>query len=221
MLTKKQRDLLLFIHERMKDGDIAPSFEEMKNALNLKSKSGIHRLITGLVERGYLERLPHRARALEIKRLPEGYKEDNQKPANSGDVSLGAGSFSIDVIPMHGKIAAGTPIEAIEHSDNTLQLPTGFIGRGEHYGLTIEGDSMINAGIYDGDTVIIEKCNTARDGEIIVALIDGHEATLKTLKRKNNMVTLQPENDDHHPQTLEPNRVQIQGRLTSLLRTYH
>jgi len=221
MLTKKQRDLLLFIHERMKDGDIAPSFEEMKNALELKSKSGIHRLITGLVERGYLERLPHRARALEIKRLPEGYKEDSQKSSNAGETSLGGGSFSLDVIPMHGKIAAGTPIEALEQAGDTLQLPTGFIGRGEHYGLTIEGDSMMNAGIYDGDTVIIEKCNTARDGEIIVALIDGHEATLKTLKRENNMIILQPENDDHQPQTLEPDRVQIQGRLTSLLRTYH
>jgi len=217
MLTKKQRDLLLFIHERMKDGDIAPSFEEMKNALDLKSKSGIHRLITGLVERGYLERLPHRARALEIKRLPEGYKDNDASPPTS----IGGGSFSLDVVPMHGKIAAGTPIEAIEHSDDNMQLPSGFIGKGEHYGLTVEGDSMINAGIYDGDTVIIEKCNTAKDGEIIVALVDGHEATLKTLKREKNMIILQPENNDHTPQTLEPNRVQIQGRLTSLLRTYH
>ena len=220
MLTKKQRDLLLFIHERMKNGDVAPSFEEMKNALSLKSKSGIHRLITGLVERGYLERLPHRARALQIKKLPEGHTDANPQYANS-NTSIGSGSFSVDVIPMHGKIAAGTPIEAIEHPDNNIQIPTGFLGRGEYYGLTIEGDSMMNAGIYDGDTVIIEKCNTARNGEIIVALVDGHEATLKTFKRKNNHIILQPENDAHEPQTLEANRVQIQGKLASLLRTYN
>jgi len=226
MLTKKQRDLLLFIHEHMGESDVAPSFEEMKDALGLKSKSGIHRLITALVERGYLERLPNRARALEIKRLPENMQAAKAQPETSNqnqshNTSLGGGSFSLDIIPMHGKIAAGTPIEAIEHTDNALQLPSGFIGRGEHYGLTIDGDSMINAGIHDGDTVIIQKCETANNGEIIVALVDDHEATLKRLRKAGGKIVLEPENDDYEPQILDPHRVKIQGRLVSLMRTYH
>ncbi len=219
MLTKKQRDLLLFIHERMAKSDIAPSFEEMKEALDLKSKSGIHRLITGLVERGYLERLPNRARALEIKRLPDSMNAAPE-PSNQNK-GFGSGSFSLDIIPMHGKIAAGTPIEAIEHAGETMHLPAGFTGRGEHYGLTVEGDSMINAGIFDGDTVIIQKCNTANNGDIIVALVDGMEATLKRLRKAGGKIVLEPENDAYEPQVLDPSRVQIQGKLVSLLRTYH
>lgn len=218
MLTQKQNDLLLFIHERMGDSDVAPSFEEMKDALGLKSKSGIHRLITALVERGYLRRLPHRARALEIIKLPDSMQDNTPKAAPA---NISAGSFSLDIIPMHGKIAAGTPIEALENSGETLPLPAGTIGKGDHYGLTIDGDSMINAGIHDGDTVIIKKCVTAENGAIVVALVDGYEATLKRLRREGGKVVLMPENDDHTPQILEPERVQIQGRLVGLMRTYH
>lgn len=219
MLTKKQRDLLLYIHEKMGDDDVAPSFEEMKEALGLKSKSGIHRLITGLVERGYLERLPNRARALEVRKLPDGFKK---KPAPvASNTSFASGSFSLDIIPMHGKIAAGTPIEAIEHQGDTLQVPAGFAGRGDHYGLTIEGDSMIKAGINDGDTVIIKRCDTAENGTIVVALVDDSEATLKRLRRAGGKIVLEPENDDYEPQVLEPERVKVQGKLVGLLRTYH
>lgn len=219
MLTKKQRELLIYIHEHMTEDDIAPSFEEMKEALGLKSKSGIHRLITGLVERGYLERLPHRARALAIKKLPEGI---SQKPQNSAP-SYPPASANSDVleIPLCGKIAAGTPIEAIQHDGNSVFLPPDMIGNGEHYALTVEGDSMIKAGIHDSDTVIIKRCDTAENGTIIVALVDGEEATLKRLRRAGNKIVLEPENDAYEPQILEPERVKIQGRLVSLLRTYH
>ena len=217
MLTKKQRDLLVFIHDRLSKSDVAPSFEEMKDALKLKSKSGIHRLITALEERGYIERLPHRARALEIKRLPDGMKPKNERrtapPAND------SGSF--DLIPLYGKIAAGTPIEAIQHEGDTIQVPAGYAGPGELYALTVEGDSMIKAGINDGDTVIIRRCDSAENGVIVVALVDGEEATLKRLRRAGNKIVLEPENDSYEPQILEPNRVKIQGRLVSLMRSYH
>lgn len=220
MLTKKQRDLLLFIHERMSKEDVAPSFEEMKKALGLKSKSGIHRLITGLVERGYIERLPHRARALEIKKLPDGFKQPEalQSPDRTSNAEH---SFSLDVVPLYGKIAAGTPIEAIQDEGETIQMPGGTIGSGEHYALTVEGDSMINAGIHDHDTVIIQRCETAENGAIVVALVDGEEVTLKTFRRAGNKIVLEPENDAYEPRVLEPERVQIQGRLVSLMRTYH
>lgn len=219
MLTKKQRELLIYIHEHMTEDDIAPSFEEMKEALGLKSKSGIHRLITGLVERGYLERLPHRARALAIKKLPDGI---SQKPQNAAP-SYAPAPANSDVleIPLCGKIAAGTPIEAIQHDGNSVFLPPDMIGNGEHYALTVEGDSMIKAGIHDSDTVIIKRCDTAENGTIIVALVDGEEATLKRLRRAGNKIVLEPENDAYEPQILEPERVKIQGRLVSLLRTYH
>jgi len=220
MLTKKQRDLLLFIHERLSESDIPPSFEEMKDALGLKSKSGIHRLISGLEERGYIERLPHRARALEIKRLPDGFTKQNDDnvtpfvPAQNTDISF-------DQVPLLGKIAAGTPIEAISHEGENVALPQGMIGHGEHYALTIEGDSMINAGINNADTVIIKRCDTAENGAIIVALVDGEEATLKTLRRAGGKIVLEPENEAYEPRVLEPERVKIQGRLVSLIRTYH
>lgn len=221
MLTKKQRDLLLFIHEHMTDDDVAPSFEEMKEALGLKSKSGIHRLITGLVERGYIERLPHRARALEIKRLPDGFKPKNQDNVAQFSAPAPANMDNFEEIPLYGKIAAGTPIEAIRDEVETIAIPPGFAGSGDTYALTIDGDSMIEAGINDGDTVIIKRCESAENGAIIVALVDGEEATLKTLRRSGNKIILEPANAEHEPQVLDPNRVQIQGRLVSLLRTYH
>lgn len=225
MLTKKQKDLLLFIHERMKAGDVAPSFDEMRDALKLKSKSGIHRLITGLVERGYLERLPHRARALEVKKLPEGYapksNDNSRASAQTREINAVIAHAAMRAIPMQGRIAAGTPIEAIRDDNTTIDVPPAMLGGGEHYALEIDGDSMINVGIHDGDTVIIKKCDTAEDGAIVVALVDGEEVTLKRLKREKGKVVLIPENDSYEPRSFEPNRVRIQGRLVSLMRTYH
>jgi len=226
MLTKKQKDLLLFIHERMNAGDIAPSFDEMRDALKLKSKSGIHRLITGLVERGYLERLPHRARALEVKKLPEGYnpgRNDNSKASTqTREINAVIAASAMRSIPMHGRIAAGTPIEAIRDENSTIDIPSSMVsGMGKHYALEIDGDSMINAGINDGDIVIIKRADAANDGDIIVALVDGEEVTLKRLKREKGKVILIPENDAYEPRTFEPGRVQIQGILAGLMRTYH
>lgn len=227
MLTKKQRDLLLFIHDRMAGGEIAPSFEEMKDALGLKSKSGVHRLISALVERGYLERLPHRARALEVRKLPEGSRiapNDNTLAAKTARAidSVKAAAFApFDSIPLRGKIAAGTAIEAISHDGDNIEVPPSMLGRGEHYALTVAGDSMIKAGINDGDTVIIRNTDTAENGTIVVALIDDQEVTLKRFRRSGSMVILEPENDAYEPRVLEPERVKIQGRLVSLMRTYH
>ncbi len=231
MLTKKQRDLLLYIHEVMSDSDIPPSFEEMKDALGLKSKSGIHRLISALVERGYIERLPHRARAIKIKKLPKGLNPKEQDNNGSSAVSqisqeIGAtrnvsNTYSINEVPICGKISAGTPIEAIKEEGNTLLVPEGIIGYGEHYALTIEGDSMINAGIHDQDTVIIKRCDNAENGNIIVALIDDQEVTLKRLRKAGSKIVLEPENESYEPQILEPERVKIQGILTGLIRRYN
>lgn len=224
MLTQKQQDLLLFIHERMNQGDIAPSFDEMKDALALKSKSGIHRLITGLVERGYLQRLPNRARALEVTRLPEGYaaKAAPQKPpkASLKDTVVSAVS-DLMTLPLLGKIAAGTPIEAIRHEGDYFDVPAGMLGKGEYYALRVDGDSMIKAGINDEDIVIIRKTDRASDGKIIVALVDGQEVTLKRLRREGGKVILEPENDAYKPRVLTADRVQIQGELSSLIRSYH
>lgn len=228
MLTRKQRDLLMFIHDRMAKGDVAPSFEEMKEALGLKSKSGIHRLISALVERGYLERMPHRARALEVRKLPEGARvapNDNTAAAKVSRAieSVKAVAMSpFQSIPLHGKIAAGTAIEAIRDENTTIDVPPDMLGRsGEHYALTISGDSMINAGINDGDTVIIRRSERAENGAIVVALIDDSEVTLKRFRRSGNKVILEPENDAYEPRVLEPERVQIQGHLAGLMRTYH
>lgn len=229
MLTRKQRDLLLFIHDRMASGDVAPSFEEMKDALGLKSKSGIHRLISALVERGYLERMPNRARALEVRKLPEGVKpapNDNSAAAKVSRAieSVRNAAFSaFESIPLHGKIAAGTPIEAIRDETTTIDVPPGLMGRpgARHYALTISGDSMIKAGINDGDTVIIRDANTAENGMIVVALVDGEEATLKRYRRSGNKIILEPENDAYEPRVLDPDRVQVQGHLVGLMRTYH
>lgn len=219
----------MFIHDRLNTDGVSPSFEEMKLALNLKSKSGIHRLIEALEERGYLERLPNRARALEIKKLPDAMEKSSASPApksspqKSGILPDFVNTLSDMVaVPLLGKIAAGTPIEAIEHQGDVVELPPAMIGRsGDHYALTVEGDSMIKAGIHDGDTVIIRKTQQAHDGSIVVALVDGAEVTLKRIYRQQGKVVLQPENDDYKPRILNPDRVQIQGELSSLLRTYH
>ena len=229
MLTKKQRELLLLIHERMADGEVAPSFEEMKNELGLKSKSGIHRLISGLVERGYLERLPHRARALHVSKLPEGYlPKDNDnteaasrlKPVNSVFDSAEA-LANFEPIPLYGRIAAGTPIEAIRDEGQTVDIPPHLLAGGEHYALEVDGDSMINAGINDHDIVIIKKTETAENGTIVVALVDDAEVTLKRFRKSGNKIILEPENDNYEPQIFDPERVKIQGKLISLFRTYH
>lgn len=224
MLTQKQRDLLYFIHEKMRQDDVPPSFEEMKEALGLKSKSGIHRLISALVERGYIERLPHRARALEIKKLPESINLGARPPSLSAGVSSARVQTSAlanyDEVPLYGKIAAGTPIEALNDSGASLSLPSGLLGRGEHYALTIEGDSMVKAGILDGDTVVIRRCDTAENGAIVVALVDEHEATLKRLRRAGRKIVLEPENDAYEPRIFEPERVKIQGKLAHLIRNY-
>ncbi len=217
MLTRKQRDLLLYINERMRGGDIAPSFDEMKEALGLKSKSGIHRLISGLVERGYLERLPNRARALNIIKLPE--ISDTIAPSSAPPSPLPDLAMFVQ-IPLLGKIAAGTPIEAIRHEEDRLDLPSHMIGKGEHYALRIDGDSMIKAGIHNGDTVIIKRCETVNNGDIAVALVDDSEVTLKRFYKENGHIILKPENDDYQGQEFEAGRVQVQGRLVSLVRVY-
>ncbi len=229
MLTKKQRELLVLIHERMAAGDVAPSFEEMTEALGLKSKSGIHRLISGLVERGYLERLPHRARALQVRKLPEGYQpaeDDNTEVANKNRVVSSVFDSAeampmFEPIPMYGRIAAGTPIEAIRDEGATVDIPPHLLSGGEHYALEVDGDSMINAGINDHDIVIIKKTDSAENGAIVVALVDDAEVTLKRFRRSGNKVILEPENDNHEPQVYDPERVKIQGKLISLFRTYH
>lgn len=218
MLTQKQKDLLILIHERMQEGDIAPSFDEMREELGLKSKSGIHRLITALVERGYLERLPNRARALEVKRLPEGYSPDEDTTASRSTIIAAS---ALDSVPLFGRISAGSPIEAIRDENGTVELPPMMLGTGEHYALEVDGDSMIKAGINDGDTVIIKKSDQANDGDIVVALVNGEEVTLKRLRRANGKVILVPENDDYEDQVYNPDQVQIQGKLASLMRTYH
>jgi repressor LexA len=222
MLTKKQRDLLIFINDYIQKTGLSPSFEEMKIGLDLKSKSGIHRLINALVERGFLERMPNKARALEVKKLPENVVpmaarggKANLKPAN-------ANMHGGDVIelPLHGKIAAGTPVEAIRNEIDTIAIPMSMLGAQPCYALTIEGDSMMKAGIMDGDIVIIEKCDRANDGDIVVALVDEEEVTLKRLRREIGSVVLMPENDAYQPLRLPPSRVRIQGKLRSLFRNY-
>lgn len=227
MLTAKQNQLLHFIHGRVSETGVSPSFDEMKDALGLKSKSGVHRLIKALEERGFIKRLPNRARALEVIRLPEAMSDDPTnviKGAFGAEPRQATNNDSMDntvEVPLHGKIAAGTPIEALENRDSFVSIPPGMLGSGDCYALEISGDSMIELGILDGDTVLIESCNTARDGEVIVALVDNEEATLKTLKRQGQHVALVPANRDHDTQILEADRVNVQGRLIGLVRTYH
>jgi repressor LexA len=215
MLTRKQAELLTYIHARLGESGISPSFEEMKDALTLKSKSGVHRLISALEERGFIRRLPNRARALEILRMPDG----KAIPANSKVSPPEAANDSIIDLPLHGRIAAGVPIEAIE-GQASLPVPAALLGPGEHYALEVAGDSMVEEGILDGDYALIRKTETARDGEIVVALIDDSEATLKTFRREGQMIRLDPGNRRYDPQRYPPERVRIQGRLAGLLRRY-
>ncbi len=224
MLTRKQRDLLIFVNDYIQDTGLSPSFEEMKLGLNLKSKSGIHRLINALVERGFLERLPNKARALEVKKLPENMPATPQKAAPGASVTrfkpAAPKAEETAKIPLYGKIAAGTPIEAVRHEQDMIELPMSMLGAKACYALTVEGDSMIKAGIMDGDVIVIEKCDRANDGDIVVALVDDEEVTLKRLRREIGSVVLMPENDSYQPIRLTPDRVQIQGKLRSLFRSY-
>lgn len=239
MLTKKQKELLVFIHDRLSNDDIAPSFEEMKHALNLKSKSGIHRLINALVERGFIRRLPHKARAIEILKLPQETEIERIKTiktANDSKVlSFSTGAKKAETkaktnisretdlpqLPLYGKIAAGTPIEALTNNTDYVSVPHEFIGRGDFYALTVEGDSMIEAGIHDGDTVIIQRCDSAENGAIVVALVDDTEVTLKRLYRQGSEVALEPANRAYETRILPSTRVKVQGRLSGLMRRYH
>jgi repressor LexA len=237
MLTAKQHELLLFIHKRLDETGVSPSFEEMKEALDLKSKSGVHRLIGALEERQFLRRLPNRARALEVMRLPgAGQRSAAQPAAQAGAVAdlaaararrarLDGGQSPLPVdapataVPLVGRIAAGLPIEAIEDHEQ-LAVPQALLGPGEHYALQVSGDSMIEAGIFDGDFALIRKCEEAREGDIVVALIDNADATLKYFHRETGMVRLDPANGLYEPQRYLPSRVKIQGKLAGLLRRY-
>jgi len=233
MLTAKQKELLLLIHHRVQDTGVPPSFEEMKEALDLKSKSGIHRLITALEERGFIRRLPHRARALEIVKLPEALQEDASppppRPAFRPQVIEGGRSSSFSTpppaesgmaVPMMGRIAAGVPISAIQDHSQDVLCPPDMIGSGEHFALEVVGDSMIDAGIHDGDTVIIRRADTARDGEIVVALVEKEEATLKRIFRQAGQVLLEAANPNYETRHFGPDQVEVQGRLVGLIRRY-
>lgn len=230
MLTAKQHELIRFIQQRLEETGISPSFEEMKEALDLRSKSGVHRLISALEERGFLRRLPNRARALEVLKQPEDVQSSGtpvRRAANDAVVAMAPAARSApqpanDVIelPLHGRIAAGAPIEALE-GQSSLPVPAALLGPGEHYALEVSGDSMIEAGIFDGDFALIRRTDTARDGEIVVALVDEEEATLKFLRRDAGMVRLDPANASYDPQVYESHRVKVQGKLAGLLRRYH
>ena len=228
MLTRKQHELLMFIHERIKETGVSPSFDEMKDALDLASKSGIHRLITALEERGFLRRLPHRARALEVTKLPA--QATTAAPAKGRQTfkpqvveGTGATLAANDVreLTVLGRIAAGTPIAAIQHERDRMSVPEAMLGAGEHYVLEVQGDSMINAGIFDGDHVIIKKGDTANSGEIVVALVMGEEATLKRLRRKGASIALEAANPAYETRIFGPDQVEVQGKLVGLIRRYH
>lgn len=229
MLTKKQQELLIFINGRLKSDGVSPSFEEMKDALSLRSKSGVHRLINALEERAFIRRLPNRARALEVLHLPDALKPELALVSSQGEpraarvvppaLAMLAANDTV-VVPLHGRIAAGLPAEALE-SDQSLSVPAALLGPGDHYALEVSGDSMIEAGIHDGDYALIRRCDEARDGDIVVALIDDAEATLKYLRREGGMVRLDPANSSFQPQRYRPEQVRIQGKLAGLLRRYH
>jgi len=234
MLTKKQRELLLFINQRLTATGISPSFDEMKDALSLRSKSGIHRLVSGLEERGFIRRLPHRARALEVVKLPEesaagvaGERSRFSPTVIRGDFtgSLPGAPVAPDVaaaeLPLYGRIAAGTPIEALRDQTTTVGVPANMLSRGsEHYALEVAGDSMIDAGILDGDTVIIQRSDTAENGAVVVALVDNEEVTLKRLRRRGASIALEPANKAYETRIFGPDRVKIQGRLVALMRRF-
>ncbi len=229
MLTRKQHELIRFIQTRLEDTGVSPSFEEMKDALDLKSKSGVHRLISALEERGFIRRLPNRARALEVLKQPDDVapKAPVRAANDTGSVTplrkpVAPARPANDVIelPLHGRIAAGMPIEALE-TGATLPVPAALLGAGEHYALEVSGDSMVEAGIFDGDYALVRRTDTARDGEIVVALVRGEEATLKYLRRENGRIRLDPANASYEPQYFRPDEVQVQGKLAGLLRRYH
>ena len=224
MLTRKQHELVCFINDRLAETGVSPSFEEMKEALDLKSKSGVHRLISALEERNFIRRLPNRARALEVLRMPERpEKKATAKPAGR-DLpqlrDLPTPANDVVEIPLHGRIAAGVPIEAFEGA-SMLAVPAALLGQGEHYALEVAGDSMVEAGILDGDYALVKRQEVARDGEIVVALIDDAEATLKYFRREGAMVRLDPANRAYDPQRYAPNQVRIQGKLSGILRRYN
>ena len=227
MLTRKQHELLLYIDRKLSETGVSPSFEEMKDALDLKSKSGVHRLISALEERGFLRRLPNRARALEVLRQPENVSATARStPANDTVVALTPPrarpepANDVIEIPLHGRIAAGVPLEALE-TDRTLPVPAALLGPGDHYALEVSGDSMIEAGIFDGDYALVKRTDTARDGEIVVALVRNEEATLKYLHREDGKIRLDPANAMYDPQVYRAEDVQVQGKLAGLLRRYH
>ena len=218
MLTRKQHELLLYIHQKLSETGVSPSFEEMKEALDLKSKSGVHRLISALEERGFIRRLANRARALEVLRMPETRGAADGEGRSAYTPPPRAANDMLE-IPLHGRIAAGTPIEALQGTD-TLPVPAALLGPGEHYALEVAGDSMVEEGILDGDFALIRRQDTARDGEIVVALVNNEEATLKTFRREGQMIRLDPANRRYDPQRYRPDQVEIQGRLAGLLRRY-
>ncbi len=234
MLTPKQKELLMFIHERLKETGVPPSFDEMKEALDLKSKSGIHRLITALEERGFVRHLPHRARAMEIVRLPDSVPQSVTARARGGfspsviegslgrvpEVSEGEAAPQTVAVPVMGKIAAGVPAEAIQSRLATIEVPPELLAKGEHYALEVKGDSMIEAGILEGDTIIVRRCEDATNGDIIVALVDEEEATLKRLRRRGDSVALEAANPSYETRIFGPDRVRVQGRLVGLIRRY-
>jgi repressor LexA len=229
MLTRKQHELLMFIHERIKETGVSPSFDEMKDALDLASKSGIHRLITALEERGFLRRLPHRARALEVVKLPQQatttappkgrapFKPQLVDPSQT----MPAAANDTRELPILGRIAAGTPIEAIQQERDRIHVPETMLGAGEHFVLEVQGDSMINAGILDGDFVVIRRTDAANSGDIVVALVMGEEATLKRLRRKGASIALEAANPAYETRIFGPDQVAVQGRLVGLIRRYH
>jgi len=235
MLTRKQYELLVYIDQQLRATGVSPSFDEMKDALGLRSKSGIHRLITGLEERGFIRRLPHRARAIEVLRLPDNMEAQGakKKPAAGrgfspnvikGDFKLpgarpAAGSDAVE-LPLYGRIAAGTPIEALRDPTNTVDIPASMIRGGDHYALEIDGDSMIDAGIYDGDTVIVRQSDTAENGSIVVALVEDSEVTLKRLRRKGASIALEPANTAYETRIFGPDQVKVQGQVVGLIRKY-
>jgi repressor LexA len=234
MLTRKQHELLMFINQRLTATGVSPSFDEMKDALNLRSKSGIHRLISGLEERGFIRRLAHRARALEVIKLPEESAAPGSVEKSRFSPTVIRGDFSgalpgsavsteseaVD-LPLYGRIAAGTPIEALRDQSATIGIPSALLGHGgEHYALEVAGDSMVDAGILDGDTVIIQRCDTAENGSIVVALVDNLEVTLKRLRRRGASIALEPANQAYETRIFGPDRVKVQGRLVGLLRQY-
>jgi repressor LexA len=239
MLTRKQHELLQYIHRHLNTHGVSPSFDEMNDALGLKSKSGIHRLISGLEERGFLRRLPHRARALEILRAPDGSDPGSGEAAGNTAAAAGDNVVAPDFagsragapattaparahgqLPLYGRIAAGTPIEALRDESAFVEVPEAWLGDGDRYCLEVEGDSMVDAGILDGDTVVIERCENAENGRIVVALVDDAEATLKRIRRKGHAIALEPANRHYETRIFPPDRVKLQGRLIGLLRHY-